>query len=161
MSFKVEPGIYWIGDPCYILNDSRYETLIEVKKEYGAYTFEESSRNGNLISIALPTDHGDGEYGIFKSLYSNKINILSDNVPLAVDSGLIAITSFDLVENVDEYDEPVGIKVEVLENISVFSNDGVLHFGTIIVDTCYQEDDPEEDEEEMWPGQWEDEAYNQ
>ena len=28
MSFKVEPGIYWIGDPCYILNDSRYETLI-------------------------------------------------------------------------------------------------------------------------------------
>lgn len=158
MSFKVEPGIYWIGDPCYILNDSRYETLIGEVKEHGAYTFEESSRNGTLISIALPTDHGDGEYEFLKSRYNNRINILSDNVPLAVDSGLIAITSFDLVENVDEYDEPVGIKVEVLENISIFSNDGVLHFGSIIVDTCYQEDEPEE---EMWPGQWDDETYNQ
>lgn len=140
MSFKVEPGIYWISDPCYILSEERYEKLIESEKQDGAYIYKEN----NLISIALSTEHGDGEYNVLNSLYNSKVKLLSDINPLCVDSGLISITSFDLVSNIDDYDEPVGIKVKVLETIDVYTNFGILNFGSIIVDTTNTEEDVDE-----------------
>ena len=134
MSYSLQPGYYWIGDPCYILSEENYDELLKSVKDDGIVL-----QKGEHTSIALYTDHGDGEYDVLSSLYNNRVTFLSEHVKLAVDSGLIAITSIELVEDISDYDEPVGIKVEVLEPISIYNLDGVLRFGSVIIDTNYED----------------------
>ena len=134
MSYSLQPGYYWIGDPCYVLSEENYDELLKSVKDDGLVL-----QKGENTSIALYTDHGDGEYDVLSSLYNNRVTFLSERVKLAVDSGLIAITSIELVEDISDYDEPVGIKVEVLEPISIYNLDGVLRFGSVIIDTNYED----------------------
>lgn len=134
MSYSLQPGYYWIGDPCYVLSEENYDELLKSVKDDGL-----TLKKGEHTSIALYTDHGDGEYDVLSSLYNNRVTFLSERVKLAVDSGLIAITSIELVEDISDYDEPVGIKVEVLEPIGIYNLDGVLRFGSVIIDTNYED----------------------
>lgn len=150
MSLKVYPGKYWIADPCYLLNEKRYDELTEKYVNDYELTYEEESRDGKLICYALTTHHGDGEYPVFKSLYKQLVNPLSDIIHLPVDSGLISITSFDLATETQDYDEPVGIIVEVLETIEVWTDGEVIHFGTMYVDTNQKNEDDDNEEDDNY-----------
>lgn len=146
MALKVLPGKYWIADPCYLLNEKRYDELTEKYHNDNELVYEEESRDGKLICYAFPTAHGDGEYPVYKSLYKCLVNPLTDIINLPVDSGLISITSFDLATETKEYDERVGFIVEVLETIDVWTDGETITFGTLFVDTNPKDDDEEEND---------------
>lgn len=112
----IPAGIYWLGDPCYVITNSDEWTHVchETFKD-----LEEPVTIKNGIAVLFGTSYGDGEY--------------SDNLgrKILVDSGTIGLVSFA--------HNPKGSKnshlVELKEDAECFANNGVLVFGDITVDT--------------------------
>lgn len=139
MSILIQPGRYFIADPCYVLEDERYEKLINNFTNEGNAEYREN----DFVSIAFGTAHGDGEYSA--AVMHELVKLVSAKCDLPVDSGLIAITSIELcIEDIQkEYDEPIGFIVDIESPIFVSEDDGVIVFGDIFIDTNYQDEDEE------------------
>ena len=133
--FTLPAGAYYIGDPCYILNDKTYDNiLMPVMREAnrnGRDTYEFYSNPHNEYTqrgVVMGTLHGDGIY------YDNI------GVSYPVDSGQIAcidIASIGLKADIIYY---VNTKAVYLYNFDkpfdcVRHDNGVLRFNSISINT--------------------------
>ncbi len=129
VEFDMEAGKYWIGDPCYVLSDDRYDKLIEayVEGEDGYQT----TVDGQTVTV-LHTQFGDGTY------YSN----LGD---VDVDSGQVAAVPMALVDT-SKYGFTSGHVADLPAGKALNFAEGTLCFSEAYVDTQADIDDENEDE---------------
>lgn len=140
----VQPGIYYLGDPCYVVEGKEWDDLLE-----SCGTFQNQIGNIKGYQVAAQqTAHGDGEYGY--STVTDK-NILIDPktirlnatnaTKISVDSGLIALVPFELIDPVaiqawvDADQGDIGCWVEIKEPTNFSYNTGTIELGPIYIDT--------------------------
>lgn len=122
----MKPGTYYIGDPCYIFNQSWSEIL----KDHNYFNNESNIFNIKGYECAVgSTAYGDGSY------YDNDGNMYY------VDAGLIGILPIEIV-NIDKcytletIRKSTGMYIKEFENdFSVDINNGVFVFGDTVIDT--------------------------
>jgi hypothetical protein len=112
-----EPGKYYIGDLCYVINNENWDKLLN-DTEYFQNEYQEFK--GQQI-FACSTVYGDGIF------YDN------NDTSYPVDAGILGIMPYDLI------DDKKGIKngsvVTFDEDFEVFEENGIFTFGNIEIDT--------------------------
>lgn len=122
-------GTYYIGDLCYVMNDDKWQSLVnEIYKD------GDEGRQGEITMpfgtvVIYDTYYGDGEY---EDQYFNKYS---------VDSGSIGLISVDLIDKESDTINDLGMIVTFDHDFTCMVNEGVLKFGKVLIDTkC--DDDP-------------------
>lgn len=132
----LKAGTYYIGDPCYIFN----ETWSQILKETN-YLTDLDVKIFEHEYFCSDTEHGDGEY---KDQFNYKY---------LVDAGCIGCIPIELLKIDNKMkDEEIATCAKVMtfeEDFECFEDDGVIHIGHIKIDTNIY-DDYEEDEEEEY-----------
>lgn len=122
---KLEPGKYWIGDLCYVLNDDEWDEVCDQIHYRPVDTV--LLKNGKVLYV-MATMYGDGVY------QSNTDKMY------AVDSGTIGIIKYSDLSKFTDTDE----SGHVYETEFPFEIDreqkGLLVFGGEIIDTGYSEE---------------------
>ena len=132
MMFKA--GKYVIVDLCYVvpkeywggLCDQWFPTANQDNTEKDIVTYFDNNLGKNVECYVLGTAHGDGTY--------------IDNVgnEYGVDSGAIGIIAYDGVRKELVDDNNV---FDFESDFEVFSDDGILYFGNITINTDYDDYD--------------------
>lgn len=111
----LNPGKYWIGDPCYAIRDSDWEDFLDLTD----YCDKPANYNGALV-VCGSTAFGDGEYS------DNKGNLYG------VDAGALCIMPIEVATGdsvefgvVHIFPEPFVVRIE----------DGFFRFGSVTIDT--------------------------
>lgn len=136
-------GNYYVGDLCYVLHDEWDECcnlFFQGRNDHGCNEGEFTLKDGRRFAN-FNTAIGDGSYQDQRGRY------------YSVDSGSIGcvlLTDLDL-ENADNFIR-AGQIVDFPNDFEVYSEGGVLHFGSLEIDT-----DPEWEEEEDEDSEWYDE----
>lgn len=123
MSQKLPAGRYYIGDPCYVIDDDKWHEFLfgfqNTDDDGGIFDFE------GTAACAFYTHYGDGCYEA------------NNGDMLGVDSGIIGAVPMELV---GDDTLPLGTEVEFREAFDcVRDPDGCLHFGTFSVMTGDEE----------------------
>lgn len=126
---KLNKGLYYVGDPCYIFNESWDKVLNETDffENTNTLLFGEKFIGGG-------TAHGDGSY--------------FDNFgrEYFVDAGLlsclpISLLEIDNVYTVDQVKEREGFHIiEFTEDFEVYCDSGYFEFGHITIETDYHDE---------------------
>ena len=117
----VEPGKYWLGDPCYTVQDDLW---VELLQSCDYFNQPIGTVNGFQV-LAFQTKWGDG---VYKG---------SDGHEYPVDAGLIGLVPVALAP-----DSPDGDRiVEFTRPTDCTDDDGVLTFGTITINTAKEDYD--------------------
>jgi hypothetical protein len=131
MKTTLKPGLYFIGDPCYVINESWTEFIDKVKEntitEFRGY---EVFYGGTAWGDGTYLDNNGNEY--------------------PVDSGCLGIIPVDLIE-LDSSQE-LGQIVNFDDEFDVDNDGGIFTFGHIFINTDWEEpiDVVEEDTEWLW-----------
>ena len=129
---QFQPGRYYIGDPCYVVADKDWDTLIDETGCFGIEGYEATGfwddglfKYNGKVCFANGTAWGDGEY-----------DAEGTSVSLGVDAGLISIMPIECIgENEMPDTVRLGVVVEFKDAFNAYYEDGVFHFGHIVVDT--------------------------
>lgn len=130
-------GSYYVGDPCYFIEDDRWmEWLQSADYESNPKILEGSL--DNFVIAAASTKYGDGSY------------TGSDGVSYSVDAGIIGVVPEAVArEKKITAVEMLGSLVNFKENFTVsVDEDGTIEIGHISIETGDFEDDY--DTEEYW-----------
>lgn len=146
--FKFPAGTYYIGDPCYMIDDDDWQEIGDKTGWFGAGNEPFINYNGlfelkGRTCFAEGTHWGDGVYS------DNKGN------QYGVDAGLIGLVPLDVCKSDDlpRMLEELGAVHEFKTPFEVYQKDGYFHFGDVIVNTVGEPsdgylDDPEDDEDD-------------
>jgi len=134
----MEPGAYYIGDLCYVLQDSWDEFCkITISGEQclsGGFRFADGRE-----FVSFTTIYGDGTY------YDK------DGFQYPVDAGLIGCIRVQDMDNVDIDEASHDGRVHVFTKPFICEKvDGVLYFGKVAIDldpSDYNDDEEEYDDE--------------
>jgi hypothetical protein len=124
----VQPGKYYLGDPCYTVPDYLWMDLLN------SADFFSTKNEGTAIGFtvyAFSTAYGDGVYAG------------SNGFQYGVDSGLIGLVPVELAINTD-----LGLVTEIeftSPTMCTYKN-GLMCFGNVTIDT--ELDDPEFEDED-------------
>lgn len=113
---KLPAGKYFVGDPCYCFDKSWHEVL-----EKSDCLGEFYEKDGAFCA-ARQTMHGDGGY---EDWFGGKYS---------VDSGMIGVTDFRLIERFDDL-ERLGRVFQFYREFEVSESDGVITIGKFKIDT--------------------------
>ena len=113
---KHKPGLYYIGDPCYIKTQDEWVDFLE-NRLWGTDEFFYSG-----------TRYGDGSYPL-ESKWTT--------FALCVDSGMLACIPFSEVTNFDHTIGRCGILVNFDKEFECTVEEGVFHFGDLLCDTKF------------------------
>jgi len=142
---KMKAGTYYIGDLCYVLHGEWNEvcklTLGE-GIEFGTFTLEDARE-----FAFFGTYYGDGEYPIFG---------VDSLARIGVDSGTVGCILWDSIDHHnDQNDVSLGVKHTFTEDFVIDSNDGIIRFGDVTVDTS-----GEEGGDEDWNDENQDDSFS-
>ena len=132
-------GRYAIIDLCYVMHDVWDEFCALTIKDHQCLEGEFNLKDGRRFAT-LSTAYGDGTY---------RSNIGTSH---SVDAGLIGcILVSDIRDNTYEDIEDLGAIVEFDQPFEVSSDQGLLKFGHVMIETAggYDEDEEEDYEEEV------------
>lgn len=146
-TYLVPAGAYFLGDPCYVIEDQFWEPLLmscSVFEKPQGFFFDHAGQQINVT--ALGTFYGDGTY--------------SDQTgcEYPVDSGLIGLVPMSYVIESSKFkvSEYLGDCIDHLHSIGrvvrfdqvteVYDEGGALNFGGIVIDTDHVEDDEYDDD---------------
>lgn len=149
-------GKYFVGDPCYVISDSKWGALLDQTGFLGLYATPESMRqnmdryDGNKCGMwlfegvaigASSTKHGDGGYfDQYGNCYS-------------VDSGTLGVVPFEYIQATEKLNLSLldGILrvVDFPTSFTVEYSDGIVFIGDIEINTDPKCDDYD-DEDEDW-----------
>lgn len=125
---EVKPGRYWVGDPCYVIDEDRWMELVE------SANYFMSSVVGvldDLMVLSFGTKYGDGVY------FGN------NGFEFVVDAGMIGLVPEKLVQRENtalgvfvDFDRPTRCSRE---------EDGTLIFGDLVIQTGDMDYDDEDD----------------
>jgi hypothetical protein len=124
----IPAGTYILGDPCYVIRDEDWMPLLE---DCDYFRWPVGKIGGHQV-IALGTKYGDGCY-----------HDQSGN-PYGVDAGLIGLVPMAYGGKKSHGNR----EVTFTEPAECWDEDGVLHFGDIVIDTANFTEDEAEDEGE-------------
>lgn len=116
-------GHYLIGDLCYLDQEDADELFADYQP--GRVRTLHDGRK----YVYLNTAYGDGSY------------LDQDGAVYYVDSGTIGIIQYDRLA-----DGPMGRSVYFPKPFEVYDEDGVLHFGDVVIDTVASDEHNEEDD---------------
>ena len=125
------PGHYFIGDLCYVISsqwDDFCSKALSRNKDPNNHII---TLHTGVIVAFIHTMHGDG-------VYSDQFN---NSYP--VDAGLIGCIKIDDITD-SKADISLGATIYFDEAFECFSDNGVLHFGHISIDT---DDEDEENDD--------------
>lgn len=148
VSYVAEAGLYYIGDPCYVVRDEDWAKLLD---QVNYFDDDEQFYKGYKI-MCKSTAYGDG-------MYDAKTDRGELVGRLPVDSGTIGIMPLECIDVTPKeiMDKGLGVVVAFNNNVWVevpmgASRMGRFVFGNISVDTKETEEevgwDTEEDETE-------------
>lgn len=122
-------GKYWVGDLCYVLGD-RWDEVCS-KTIRGREVLEgKFALDDGLEFVMLKTAHGDGVY------------VDQDGLGYGVDSGSIGAVSAEDADIVPEsFGGSLGHVAEFDGVWEATSEEGVLSFGHVVIDTDCDDDD--------------------
>jgi hypothetical protein len=117
---SVQPGKYWLGDPCYSVPDSLWGDLLNSCEFFEQPIGKVTTEAGETYEVlAFGTKHGDGNYQD------------QDGHQFPVDAGLIGLTPVGLARLI-----PFGsLLVEFQVETECSEDDGVLRFGNYEINT--------------------------
>lgn len=141
-----ESGNYWMGDPCYVVAEEDWDSLLKDTGFFGLSghtTNEEVYDDGLFIynsgqCFAHQTAHGDGVY------YST-----DGNMRLGVDAGLLGILPEDVI-NYESGCYASGALRRFYTPFYVWEENGTFHFDEYVVPTG---DSVEEEENDFYDEQ--------
>ena len=125
-------GEYYVGDPCYAIDNAVWDDLIAVTGCFGYNPDDLSDWNDGLYHYKYRpcwchgTAYGDGMYRG------------SDGYHYAVDAGLIGIIPIEAVDmsELTSLIDFTGFRIKTFDkDFEVWYNDGVFHFGNIRIKT--------------------------
>jgi hypothetical protein len=130
----MQPGKYYIGDLCYVFNDTDWQNVCSlIIEDQQCLQGEFNLSDGRRFAL-FNTRYGDGEY---KDQKGHRYS---------VDAGVIGCT---LVENCsgNKYNDPdsFGRIVEFTKPFEVRSEDGIITIGNVVINTGCDYDDDDED----------------
>lgn len=131
MSLRLPPGKYFIGDPCYVFQDATWDRLLDQSlddMQHGEI-FEFEGRQ--LWSHGTP--HGDGVYDD------------QNGIEYGVDAGMLGAVPIELID--DPAGEELGTIIDCPKGLTVEYDNGTFWFGTIVIKTNSDIDDPFEDDD--------------
>jgi hypothetical protein len=147
-SVIVPAGAYWLGDPCYSVPDEMWMPWLEAADFKG--------QDGVLWARVPGTDH---RVLGFSTAYGDGTYIGSNGFEYGVDAGLIGLVPQALAP-LPKYPELVSAIVFV-EDTRCTTEDGVLIFGHVSINTADEGYDDDEDYDGQWYGIDQDEEDDQ
>lgn len=124
-------GTYYIGDPCYVIED--WDKALEVSNYFekdGVHLLNDK------FFIGFPTKHGDGTY------------MDSDTISYPVDSGIIGAVAINLCKDLDSISHEALGSIHTFDEPTECNEDGgIITFGWLEIDTNFYEDGEEYNEE--------------
>ena len=133
----MKAGVYYVGDLCYVLRERWNEVCDLIIKDHQCIDGEFELADGTQFAI-YGTAYGDG---VFTDQFGN---------PYPVDSGSIGCVLWGEMDPGSEEDAMrLGIYTPMDEDFTTYSDNGVIVFGEVEIDTEGEsEEDDEEDEED-------------
>lgn len=122
---EVPAGTYWLGDPCYAIEDG-WERFLD-EGIFAGGPIGPLGKNGE--ALAFGTAYGDGCYEG------------SDGNHYAVDAGLIGLVPVKHAEKTPN--DKLSKKVTFTEPTLCTNRNGLMKFGSITIDTLQEEDTEE------------------
>lgn len=135
---KLAAGEYYIGDPCYILDEDQYEVLL---------TETEFFMQGSVDRGGVMFDKVTGKYfSVFSTKYGDGCYRGNNGFTYGVDAGCIACIPVEMVSE-PRYDTDV-TAVQFDRDFEVRYDDGLIVFGDVVINTDPDEYYDEVEEEE-------------
>lgn len=130
----VPPGEYYLGDPCYSIGEDRDKWIDLCDKWYIAENKGSNpvAQSGDSFVLAFNTAYGDGSYPG------------SDGKYYCVDAGIIGLVPVEIADKGTD----LVTKITFTEPTVCTSENGVLTFGSVVIDTDPSYDDEEDEEED-------------
>ena len=114
--FVLPPGRYYIGDPCYAIDDAKWHDYINA--------WESGRTWYGIWPVMFNTAYGDGGY------------LGTDMVVYSVDSGSLGVVPTGFVTKRTEVElDRLGQTYTFPEPFACYQKDGVMYFGEIEIDT--------------------------
>lgn len=145
----VQPGTYYLGDPCYTVPDELWHALLKDANffEYRVESPRESFQGtvqGHTV-YAFGTAYGDGGYRG------------TDGFTYSVDAGLVGLVPVELADSVPhqypDFSQGIATKIVLEHPTMCCYNNGKISLGLVTIDT----DPPYEEEEEYnYDDSWDD-----
>ena len=137
----MKAGRYYVGDLCYVMNDEEWDKVTSLLFDANCYLTGEFNLPDGTRFASYFTAYGDGTY---RDQHGRSYS---------VDSGTIGcIHVEDIKTNKYEHIEELGNFIEFDQPFVSGMEDGLITFGSVVIDTdpAYEDEDEEDDE-------WEDE----
>jgi hypothetical protein len=144
----VPAGTYWLGDPCYSVKEEDWIPWLEAAdytNSQDVLCAQTPGADGAWV-LGLGTAYGDG---VYVDQYDNEYG---------VDAGLIGLvpvwynptTNYTLDENgINEYGASgIARQITFAVRTQCWNDNGVLHFGDIVINTRDDADDDDEGDDE-------------
>lgn len=123
MERKLPPGVYYIGDLCYVMTDEWDEFCDNLDHDEEVCQLKSGKKY-----MWASTSHGDGTY---TDQYGNEY---------PVDAGLIgAILLRDIDQTNLDNNTSLGTVVVISEPFTVYREDDVIYAGPFAIDTGYED----------------------
>ncbi len=125
---KMPAGKFYIGDPCYVVEDNDDWSYLLGNSDYFQSRYEGSLPDGTRV-VAFGTAWGDGMYG--------------PELEYSVDAGLIGAVPWSekLWAKYGEKLNDLGKVMDFPEPWEAWNDNGILHFGHIRIDTVQDNDE--------------------
>jgi len=137
-------GKYWVGDLCYVMHKEWTEVCDKTIVDHRCLSGKFKLDSGVEFAL-LHTAWGDGTYQD------------QEGRDYPVDAGLIGCIRVEDIQADDRNWEKGGHVVEFEYAFDVYDDEGVLHFGRVVIDTAGSEEDeddyydePDVDEQTEW-----------
>jgi len=143
----LNPGNYWIGDPCFVFPDPTplEDPWDDVLQATGFFAIKNYFKDDKIEVWATTTE--------FSSYVGTFFSKFGDVFP--VDSGLlgiVSVSSFEFLKPDLDFLDEAGSFITFEEPFEVFEENGVIHFGPLLVDMADYESEGllmfEEEEDE-------------
>lgn len=131
----MKAGRYYVGDLCYVLHDSWDDFCNLTIKDHACLEGEFNLPDGRRFAT-FNTKWGDGSYQDQQGRY------------YGVDAGLIGCILMSDIDNTDDDFVTGGQVIDFVEDFDVWSEDGVIVFGNVKIDTDPQYSEHEDDYED-------------
>ena len=148
-SRSLPKGMYYIGDLSYLLEEDIYEDIIFSPLTDGSIVKITNEDGEKVLLFSANTFDGDG---VFKDQHGDEYSVDNGNI------GIVQLYNEDITFAARQLmKDGLANIVEFGDDFDVSANDGVFNFGHIEIDTKYEEENTDNEDEEC--DRWDDDEY--
>lgn len=162
----LKAGLYWVGDPCYVLDDANgynWQEVLTKTRFFNLFATDEDMRNSQYTSKVNQCgefDWGKGRMCASSTMYGDGVYFDLSGREYGVDAGLLSAIPLDMLPDTSAKMNraPTGVSeidgghiIEFKEDFTIeFTEDGKILIGHIFINTGDSDDEDEyyEDDED-------------